>query len=155
MAIAIDQIRLRTIVQKLLPSATLERAEAMLMLEFIQLAAGADPTHDLAEHSVMQCIAQKVSALAGLRTGELLPIAPIDDPAARTHWLHSLGAQLRTRQLRELTYAFVFLIELADSTLTSRERDALDEFQEALEIDDDRATDLVVYLTDLVADSAA
>ena len=153
MSIAIDQKRLRRIVEALLPGASLEHREASTMLQFVQLAAGVDHEDQPDEHSIMQSIAQKIGALSGLRPGDVLPIPPIEEQHARLHWLRTLGAQLTTRETRELTYAFVFLVSVADLQLTSRERAALEEFQGALGLDDRRAMDLVVFLTDIVAGS--
>lgn len=153
MSIAVDQQRLRRIVQTLLPDRTLDRVEATTMLQFVQLAAGVDHHDDPIEHSIVQSIAQTVSGLAGLRIGELQSIAPIEDAHARLQWLHSLGAQLTSRAVRELTYALVFLTSVADLRLTASEREALEEFEHALGLDDQRVTDLVVFLTDVVAAS--
>jgi succinate dehydrogenase flavin-adding protein (antitoxin of CptAB toxin-antitoxin module) len=153
MSIAVDQQRLRRIVETLLPSGKLGRAEATTMLQFVQLAAGVDDVDDPIEHSIVQSIAQTVSSLAGLRMGEMHSIPPIPDKPARLQWLHSLGAQLTSRGVRELTYALTFLTTVADLQLTSMERDALDEFQHALELEDPRVTDLIVFVTSVVAES--
>jgi len=153
MSIAVDQQRLRRIVDQLLPSRTLERSEATTMLQFVQLAAGVDRIDDPVEHSIMQSVAQTVCGLAGLRTGDLLAIPPLNDDLARMSWLRRLGRQLPSRGARELTYALVFLMSVADLVLTSAEREALEEFQHALDIDHERATALIVLLTDTVAAS--
>lgn len=150
MSIAVDQQRLRRIVDLLLPNRRLERSEATTMLQFVQLAAGVERIDGLVEHSIMQSVAQSVCGLAGLRTGELLAIPPLNDDLARMSWLQRLGRQLLSRGARELTYALVFLTTVADLQLTSAERDALEDFQHALEIDDRRATTLVILLTDIV-----
>jgi hypothetical protein len=153
MSIAVDQQRLRTIVDQLLPSRTLERSEATTMLQFVQLAAGVDRIDDPIEHSILQSVAQTVCGLAGARTGDLMPIPPLTDDLARMSWLRRLGQQLSSRGARELTYALVFLISVADLVLTSEEREALEEFQYALGIDHERATALIVLLTETVAAS--
>lgn len=153
MSIAVDQQRLRTIVETLLPSGGLDEPEAITVLQFVQLAAGADRVDDPIEHSVMESIAQMVSGLAGLPMDEVQPFPPVDDDVARQRWLQRLGGQLLSRAARELTYALVFLTSVADLQLTAEERDALEEFQHALALDDKRATDLVVFLTDVVAAS--
>ena len=151
MSIAVDQQRLRRIIEVLLPSRTLDRAEAITMLQFVQLAAGIDDTDDPLEHSIIQSIAQAVCGLAGVRTGDIRAIPPLDDDLARLSWLARLGRQLPSRAARELTYALVFLTSVADLRLTPAERDALEDFQYALGLDDQRATDLVVFLTEIVA----
>jgi hypothetical protein len=155
MSIAVDQQRLRRIVETLLPSRTLGPVEANTMLQFVQLAAGADHHDDPIEHSIMQSIAQTVSALAGLRVGEMQSIPPLEDEDARRQWLHTLGAQLASRAARELTYALVFLTSVADLQLTSTELEALEEFQQALGLDHQRVADLVIFLTNIVASSDA
>jgi hypothetical protein len=151
MSIAVDQRRLRTIVDTLLPSGTLERPEADAMLQFVQLAAGVDHSDDPIEHGIVESIAQTVSGLAGLRVGEMQPIAPVPDDRARVRWLHRLAEQLTSRPARELAYALVFLTSVADLRLTSMEREALEEFQQALGLEHERVTDLLVFLTTVVA----
>ena len=153
MSIAVDQTRLRHIVDTLFPERALERDQAMTSLQFVQLAAGADHEDQPAEHCVVQSISQIVGSLSGLELEDLLPILPIERDRSRRRWLRSLGANLRERELRELTYAFVFLVLVSDLELTREERAALEEFQLALDIDDRRAMDLVVFLTDAVADA--
>lgn len=155
MSIAVDQTRLRRIVETLLPRGSLEPVEAEIMLQLVQLAAGADGADVAAEHSIVQSIGQRITALAGLRVGDVIPSAPIDDELQRLESLRLLGADLGSREARELTYAFVFLTVVADLVLTPSERDALEQFQTALGIDHARATDLVVFLTDIVAVSDA
>ncbi|HEX5058654.1 MAG TPA: hypothetical protein VFV99_04800 [Kofleriaceae bacterium] len=123
------------------------------MLQFVQLAAGVDNVDDPIEHSIIQSIAQMVSSLAGLHIEELQPVPPVGDELARLRWLQRLGAQLQSPAVRELTYALVFLTSVADLKLTSSERDALEEFQHALALEHERVTDLVVFLTDVVATS--
>lgn len=153
MSIAVDQQRLRTITEALLPSRTLDRSETITVLQFVQLAAGVDWIEDPVEHSIMQSVAQAVCDLAGLRFGELQAIPALDDDDARRQWLQRLGRQLTSSGARELTFALVFLMSVADLQLTAAERDALEEFQHALDIDDERATTIVILLTDIVAAS--
>ena len=78
MSIAVDQQRLRSIVETLLPSRTLTRAEATTILELVQLAAGVDHVDDPIEHSIVQSIAQTVTRLAGSRVAEMQSIPPIE-----------------------------------------------------------------------------
>jgi len=153
MSIAVDQQRLRRIVETLLPSGKLGRSEASTILEFVQLAAGVDHADDPIKHSIVQSVTQMVSSLAGVRIGEVASIRPVDDEGMRELWLHRLCAQLSSRAERELTYALVFLVTVADLQLTPVEQVALEEFQHALGLTDARVTDLVVFLTDVVAAS--
>lgn len=153
MSIAVDQQRLRRIVETLLPSGKVGRREANAILQFVQLAAGVDHVDDPIKHSIVQSIAQMVSSLAGLRIGEIASIPPVADEDMREQWLHRLCAQLSSRAERELAYALVFLTTVADLQLTPIEQDALEAFQRALGLADERVTDLVVFLTDVVAAS--
>ena len=81
------------------------------------------------------------------------PIPPIPDKPAGLQWLQSLGAQLPSRGVRELAYALTFLTTVADLELTRAEHEALEEFQHALGLEDSRVTDLVVFVTSVVAAS--
>lgn len=154
MSIAVDQTRLRRIVETVLPDATLERAEATTILEIAQLAAGVEIDGDPVARSILQAVAQQVCSRAGLKPGEVLPIPPLPDEEARASWVGSLAAQLQTRGARELAYALAFLVSVADLELTPAETAALEEFQHALGLDHRRATDLVVVLTEIVAGGA-
>lgn len=155
MSIAVDQSRLRRIVDRLLGDATLERAEANAILEIAQLAAGiasgAGLDDDPAEHAALQAVAQHLGALVGFKQGEILAIPSLPDPDARLGWLGALAEQLTTRGAREVAFAFAFLVSVADLELTTAETTALEEFQRALAVDDRRATDLVVLLAETLA----
>ena len=94
---------------------------------------------------------RRSAALQVCGQGNLLAIPPLNDDLARMSWLRRLGRQLPSRGARELTYALVFLMSVANLVLTSAEREALEEFQYALDIDHERATALIVLLTDTVA----
>ncbi|HSK01580.1 MAG TPA: hypothetical protein VK932_10085 [Kofleriaceae bacterium] len=157
MSIAVDQTRLRRIVEALRVGETLDRAGALTILEIAQLAAGVGPEDDPAEHATLQAIAQHVGSLVGTKPGELLAIPQLPDEDARAGHLALLASQLHTRAARELAYAIAFLVSVADLQLTPAETAALEEFQRALGIDDRRATDLVVLVSEIVAagDSAA
>lgn len=153
MGIAVDQPRLRQIIEALLPTRNLERSEAITILQFVQLAVGVDSVEDPIEHSIVQSIAQRVTELAGLRVGDIQGIPPLDDDRARLAWFQRLGRQLPSRETRELTYALIFLTCVADLRITPAEREALEEFQQALGIEQQRATDLIVLITEIVATS--
>ncbi len=154
MSIAADQTRLRRITNDLLPAGSLDQTEAGAMLLLVRAAAGADGIDAPPEHAIVQSIAQHICALSGLRVGDVLPLSPVPDDGPRDAWLRRLGAQLSSRATRELAYAFIFLTLVADLAVTPEERAALDAFQRALDIDDRRATDLVVILTETVASPA-
>lgn len=155
MSIAVDQQRLRRIVQHVLPGYTLEREEAETVLEFVQLAAGIERADDPMEHSVLLAIAQQIGAMSGFENRDLLPAEQMASGDARMNWLRALAVQLRSQGARELAYVLSFLASVADLELTESERNALEELQRALGLDDRRATDLVVFATEVVADDSA
>jgi tellurite resistance protein len=157
MSIAVDQTRLRRIVETLRAGEALDRAGAMTILEIAQLAAGVGPEDDPVEHATLQAVAQHVGSIAGMKPGELLAIPPLPDEEARAGHLALLASQLPTRAARELAYAVAFLVSVADLELTPAERTALEEFQHALGLDYRRATDLVVLVSEIVdaGDTAA
>lgn len=153
MSIAVDQSRLRRIVEDVLPGGTLERAEAVTIVEIGQLAEGLAPNNPV-EHATLQAIAQHVYAIVGLKPEELLPIAPLPDDEARSAWLARLGDSLKSRGARELAFVVAFLVAVSDLTLSRTEVTGLDEFQRALGVDDSRATDLVILASETVASAA-
>ncbi len=157
MSIAVDQTRLRRIVETILAGATLERAEVLAILELARLAAGVELEDDPEEHAALQAVAQHVGSLAGLKPGELLAMTQMPDDEARSAWLGSLTSQLQTRGARELAYAVAFLVSVADLRLTPAEKTALEAFQYALGLEHRRATDLVVLVSEIIdaGDTAA
>lgn len=156
MSLAVDQVRLRRIVKHVLPGYALEREEAETVLEFVQLAAGIEHEDDPMEHAVLMAIAQQIGATSGFEPPDMLPFRPMSGAEARMHWLRALAAQLRSQGARELAYVMSFLATVADLELTDDERRSLEELQRALGVDDRRATDLTVTVTEIVAaDTAA
>jgi hypothetical protein len=147
MGIAVDQSRLRRIVEHLVPRESIDRVQATTLLEIAQLAAGADQREDPAELAMLQSVAQQI----GLKPGEIRPIPPVPDEEARVSWIRALAAQLETRSARELAFALAFLLSVADLELAALETSALEEFQRALDVEDRRAIDLVIFLTETVA----
>jgi len=157
MSIAVDQSRLRRIVQTILGGESLDLAQVTTILEIAQLAAGIEAEDNPAEHQTLQAVAEQVGSLIGLEPGELLPIPAIPDEDARGALLRSLAKQLETRAARELAYTVAFLVSVSDLRLTPAETSELEAFQHALGLDYRRATDLTVFVAEVVnaGDTAA
>jgi tellurite resistance protein len=151
MSIAVDQTRLRRISSALLPHETLDRTQALAVLEFARIAAGADAVDDPQEHTILQAVVQHVCSLAGLELDEATPIPRAPDPHIR---LARLGDRLATKGARELAYAVALLVSVADLALVPSETANLEELQRALGVDDRRATDLTVFVAETVAAAA-
>ncbi|MDX2088783.1 MAG: hypothetical protein SFX73_13080 [Kofleriaceae bacterium] len=150
MSIAVDQTRLRRIVERVAPGVSLSRVEGETILQIAQLAAGADNESQPQEHMMLQAIAQQVGATAGLELGELFLIPKVPDEGARAARLQRLANQLGTKGTRELAYTFAFLVSIADLELVPSETKALEEFQFALGVTHRRAMDLVVMLSEII-----
>jgi tellurite resistance protein len=155
MSIAVDHSRLRRIIETVLPGATLDRAEATTILQIAQLAAGIEldqaRDEEPAERAALRAIGQHMCSLVGVPPEEVLPIPAAPDDDIRSAWLSSLAARLETRGARELAFALAFLVSVADLELSPDETSALEDVQRALALDDERATDLVVVLSEIVA----
>lgn len=147
MSIAVDQTRLRRIFESLLPGARLDRAQAATLLQIAQVAAGIDRRDEAEERQMLHAMAQQV----GLKPAELRPIPPLPDAESRAAWLTALARDLKTPGARELAFALAFLMSVADLELAPVETESLEELQRALGVDHRRATDLVVFLTEVVA----
>ena len=150
MSIAVDQSRLRRVVDAVLPERALDITQATMILQIAQLAAGVDLHEDPAEQATLQAIAQHVFSIVGVRADDVQPIPPVPDEDARSVWLGAIAAQLESRGARELAYALAFLVSVSDLELTPVETAALEEFQHALGLDHRRATDLIILLSDIV-----
>ena len=153
MTIAIDQSKLRRIMDTILAGETLSRDEGTTLLQIAQLAAGADDTEQPVERALLQGLAQRISSLNGVQPAELIAIPPIQGFRARMARFRTLAATLQTRTARELGFAVAFLVAISDLELQSSERETLDELQHALGVDHRRATDIVVQLTEIIASS--
>jgi hypothetical protein len=150
MSIAVDQTRLRRISSALVVGETLDRAQALAIVEIAQLAAGAEPDEDPQEHTILQAAVQHICSLAGLELDEVMAIAQIPD-AARHARFDTLGRQLATPGTRELAYAVAFLVSVSDLELSPTESSDLEELQRVLHVDHRRATDLAVFIAEAVA----
>lgn len=149
--IAVDQSKLRRIVDSILGDEQLSREEASSVLQIAQLAAGADDIGQPVGHAVIQAIAQRICSLVGLEPAELLAIPPIRGFDARMSWYRALSSMLQTRAARELSFALAFLVTISDLELRPAERELLDELQHALGVDHRRATDIIVQLAEILA----
>ena len=153
MSIAIDQSKLRTIAQEILGADELDRTEATTIVSIAQLAACADDLEHPDEHALLQALAQYVLSGVGLRPGEIRGIPQLPDYDARLAWFCALSADLHSQAAKELAFAFAFLVSIADLELARDEHHCLEELQHALGVEDRRATDIVVLLTETVASS--
>lgn len=153
MTIAIDQSKLRHIMDAILAGESLTREEGATLLQIAQLAAGADDTEQPVERALLQALAQRISSLNGIQPAELIAIPPIQGFRARMARFRALAAALQTRAARELGVALAYLVAISDLELQSSERETLDELQHALGVDHRRATDIVVQLTEIIASS--
>ncbi len=144
---------------ELVPGASLAQPEADSLIQLVQLAAGVDHEDDPAEHAIVQAIAQRVRWMSELEPEleptDILPIPPLPDSDARAHWLAAIAGALRSPGVRELAYVLAFVVTVADLEMKPAERDAMDEVQRALGLDDRCAMDLIVRVTELVAAEAA
>ncbi len=155
MSIALDQTRLRQIMETVLQGSSLDRAQATTILQFAQLAAGVDLDDDPAEQAILQTLAQQIASVLGTKPDDVLPIPPLPDEDARLHWLGALASELETRGARELAFVLAFLVSVADLDLNALEMSSLEELQRVLGVDEQRATDLVVFVTETVASGEA
>lgn len=153
MTIAIDQSKLRRIIETVLAGENLSREKGIALLQIAQLAAGADETEQRVERALLQAMAQRISSLTGAQFAELIAIPPIEGFRARMARFRALAAVLHTRAARELGFALAFLMAISDLQLQRAEHDTLEELQQALGVDHRRATDIVVQLTDIIAES--
>lgn len=146
-----DQTRLRRIVEEILAGEELGRAEVWAILEIARLSVGADGAVRAAEHAALEAIAQRVASLLGLESRQLSAIRLRGEPLERPSWFRSLAAELRSRHARELAFAMAFLVLVADLELSAVEHESLEDLQRALGVDDRRASDIVIRLTELLA----
>jgi hypothetical protein len=103
------------------------------------------------EHALLQAIAQRVCSLVGLELDELSAIPRLDDQEARLSWLGALASELQTRAARELAFTMAFLVSISDLDLVAAEQSYLEELQRAMGVEDRRATELVIQLTEMIS----
>lgn len=124
-------------------------AEAELVVAICQLAVAADGVEDADEANLFESIAAQVYAHAGAATTPPT-FQPLDDAEQRRDLVKSHAAQLAGKPSASLAYALAYILAISDLDLAPEEGDFIDELADALEIDPDKADELIVAITDVI-----
>ena len=124
-------------------------AEAELVVSLCQLAVQADEVEDTDEAALFQSIARNVYDHAKVDTTppEFHPLADRDQ---RLDLIKSTAAQLAGKQSAGLAYALSYILAVSDFDLAPEEGELLEDLADALEIDPDRADELIVATTEVI-----
>jgi len=123
--------------------------EAELVIQLCQLAVAADSVEDADEITLFNSIATHVYAHAKLKTTPP-DLAPLDDREQRRDLIKSTAAQLAGKQSAGLAYALAYILAISDLDLAPEEGELIEDLGEALQIDADKADDLIVGVTEII-----
>ncbi len=132
--------------RRILPNArelVVSDVEVIGQLAF--LAAEIDFDEEPEEGPALDALNRSLWRIIGAEPQPVIPISPLplpNDREQRARWIRELVPQLTSRDAREVAYVAAYLMAVADLQLAPVESELLDELQRALDIDDQRATDL-------------
>ncbi len=124
-------------------------AEAELVVALCQLVVAADDVEDADEAALFESIAAQVYAHAKVATTPPT-FHPLEDPEQRRDLIKSTAAQLVGKPTAQLAYALAYILAISDLDLAPEEGELLDDLVDALELDPDKADDLIVAVTEII-----
>ena len=96
-------------------------------------------------------LARHVCANAGIDLDRVPPASPLPiDGEERAAWITRIASGLRTAGVRELAYVVVYLVTVADLEIAPAESAFLDQLRDALDIANDRASDIAVTVSSML-----
>lgn len=108
------------------------------------LTAEIDLDEDRDEHRMLDALNRSLWQLIGRDPEPIIVISPLPiDREERARWIRELVPQLTSDDAREIAYVAAYLTAVVDIELAPRESELLTELQRALDIEPDRADELV------------
>ena len=124
-------------------------AEAELVVSICLLAVQADEVEDADEAALFESIARNVYGHAKLDTTPP-DFKPLDDREQRRDHIKSSAAQLAGKPSAGLAYALAYILAVSDFDLAPEEGELLEDLADALEIDPDKADELIATTTEVI-----
>jgi hypothetical protein len=150
----LDSTAFRSIVG-VVPGDRLLAADARTIVQIAELAAGVDLDDDADERILLEAVGQHVCASAGIARDSVPVVSPLPlDHEDRMAWICALATQLTTTGARELAYVIAYLLTASDLELAPVESTFLGELREALSIPEERASELLATVTEIVTPGA-
>jgi hypothetical protein len=150
-AIIVSFMISQDVAQEIVGSELLTPEEARTIVQLAYLTTELDFDEDADELQTLDQLARNVWALAGTEDGGVEVVSPLPiDAEERRGRIRELATQLSKRGARELAYVAAYLLAASDLELAPIEGSFLDELQDALEIEDERAADLVAMSAERV-----
>lgn len=147
----LDAATFRSIVRHLLPRPSLSPAEAVAIAQLAELATDVDLNEMSSELTLLRQVRRRVCELAGVAP-ESVPAPtplPIDDEERRA-WIARLAPQLTSPGTGALAYVLVYLCTVGDLAIEPVETSFVDQLEDALGLDHERASDLVARVTEML-----
>ncbi len=130
--------------QFLLPETQLALSDVEIIGQLAYLTAEVDLDEDRDEHRMLDALNQNLWHLIGREPEPIIVLSPLPiDREERIRWLRELVPQLTSNGARELAYISAYLTAVVDFELAPLESELLIELQRALDIDPERADELV------------
>jgi len=148
----LDATTFDTIATHLLPrGARLTPDEATAIAQLAELATDVDFDEMSSELALRRQIQGHVCRLAGISPDRVPPPTPLPlDDEERRAWIARLAPQITTPGAGALAYVLVYLCTVGDLALEPVETSFVDELEEALGLDHERASDLVARVTEMI-----
>lgn len=128
---------------------TLTAADAELVVAVAQHAVAADLVEDPDERALFDQLAGHVYAAAKLQTTPPT-LAPLEDEEQRIEQLRTHAMQLRGKGAAGLAYALAYILTIADLELNPDEMDVVEVLRQGLELDQEKADDLVATVSEII-----
>jgi hypothetical protein len=156
MSIALDHRTFGRLLDIVMPDTIPSPAEARVILQIAQLAAGIDLDEDGDERGLLGVLTRQLCAIVGIPSSSVRVLSPLPiDAEERDAQIASLATQLATTSARELAYLVAYLLIVSDLELAPVETELLDGLQRALWIEGPRASELAAEVSELVTPGAS
>lgn len=156
MSIALDHRTFGRLLGIVMPDTIPNPAEARVIVQIAQLAAGIDLDEDGDERGLLSVLTRQLCAIVGIPISSVRVLSPLPIDAEERHaQIASLASQLATTGARELAYLVAYLLIVSDLELAPVETELLEGLQRALWIEGPRAAELAAEVSELVTPGAS
>jgi hypothetical protein len=126
-------------------------SEMTALVQLAEVVAGADLDVNVKENAVLESLVVQLARRGRVGTDDISRLArlPIDREERRS-LCADLASQLDSREMRELAYTFAYLLLVADFEASPVAVEALEDVEAALGIDRSRASELALFIAELV-----
>jgi hypothetical protein len=150
-SIRIDEPTFRLVFEQITAGTLPTAREVAAIVQLAEMVAGADLDENPEERDLLETLIRYLAQLTGISRRSIPRLGRLPgDPEERRPLCSALAGRLSSKESRELAFAFSYLLVVTDLELAPVELEALDDVQQSLEIDDNRASELAITVAELV-----